>query len=183
MQCPACSGPSLLAPGKDYLRCEYCSTLHFPAPNADGVRVLEVTSEYPCPACHGLPQQLTKAAAGSVALDYCTRCHGLLISMGVFGVLLEELRSRHEMSEYAGTQPDWDSLRRKLKCPSCAAPMTAHPYAGPGAVIIDSCSACLLNWLDRGELYRIVRAPDRRFATLIDEDERQKIAAEAENSW
>ena len=47
------------------------------------------------------------------------------------------------------------------------APMDAHPYAGPGAVIIDSCSECCVNWLDHGELQRIVRAPDHHFAATL----------------
>jgi Zn-finger nucleic acid-binding protein len=39
--------------------------------------------------------------------------------------------------------------------------MDTHPYLGPGHIVIDSCSECGLNWLDSGELMRIVRAPDR----------------------
>jgi len=38
--------------------------------------------------------------------------------------------------------------------------MDTHYYAGPGNVIIDDCSQCFLNWLDHGELMRVVRAPD-----------------------
>ena len=45
---------------------------------------------------------------------------------------------------------------------------------GPGNVIIDTCESCSLNWLDYGELQRIVRAPDARYEMAIDEDERLK---------
>jgi Zn-finger nucleic acid-binding protein len=38
--------------------------------------------------------------------------------------------------------------------------MDTHFYAGPGNVIVDSCGNCFLIWLDRGELMRIVHAPD-----------------------
>jgi Zn-finger nucleic acid-binding protein len=38
--------------------------------------------------------------------------------------------------------------------------MITHRYGGPGNVIIDSCERCQANWLDYGELARIVRAPD-----------------------
>ena len=38
--------------------------------------------------------------------------------------------------------------------------MDTHFYNGPGNVIIDDCDQCELNWLDHGELMRIVRAPD-----------------------
>ena len=39
--------------------------------------------------------------------------------------------------------------------------MDTHFYGGPGNVIIDDCSRCCVNWLDHGELMRIVHAPDR----------------------
>lgn len=164
--------------GKDFLRCEYCLTLHFPDPNADGVRVLDVDSEFACPRCK-IPVLVHGAISGE-RVHYCIRCRGMLIPMGTFVGLIEELRSRHESSEYAGKQPEWADLDRHLNCPQCHAPMNTHPYAGPGAVIIDSCSTCYWNWLDHGELQRIVRAPDHKFAALIDEDERRKIDAEAE---
>jgi Zn-finger nucleic acid-binding protein len=38
--------------------------------------------------------------------------------------------------------------------------MDTHFYAGPGNVIVDTCDDCSLLWLDRGELTRIVHAPD-----------------------
>ena len=37
--------------------------------------------------------------------------------------------------------------------------MDTHYYGGPGNVIIDACDRCDLNWLDAGELMRIVLAP------------------------
>ena len=161
-----------LNPGQDFLRCEYCETMHFPDVNSDGVRVLDVPSGHKCPCCAGL--HLMHASVGGERILYCTRCRGMLISMGIFPALVEELRSRHESSDYAGKQPNWDDLKRLVKCPMCLAPMDAHPYAGPGAVIIDSCSDCGFNWLDYGELQRIVRAPDHRFVMPIDDDERQR---------
>ena len=173
---PNCGAAMSLQPGNDFLRCEYCESLHFPEPNSDGVRVLDVPTDSVCPCCSNV--NLVHASVGGERIQYCTRCRGMLIGMGVFMAVVEELRSRHESSEYAGKQPDWNQLQRLVKCPACHAPMDAHPYAGPGAVIIDSCSDCCLNWLDYGELQRIVRAPDHRFAMPIDEEERQKIEAE-----
>ena len=52
--------------------------------------------------------------------------------------------------------------------------MDTHPYAGPCNVIIDTSENCELNWLDYGELQRIVRAPDGKYVMAIDEDERLK---------
>ncbi len=176
MVCPNCGASMTLEPGKDFLACDYCQSMHFPDPNADGVRVLGESSERNCPRCS---IALTHASVGGERVLYCERCRGLLVSMGAFMVVLEELRSRHASSEYVGEQPDWDNLQRTSQCPECGKKMNTHGYAGPGNVIIDSCSECCLNWLDYGELQRIVRAPDRKFATLIDEDERRQIELES----
>jgi uncharacterized CHY-type Zn-finger protein len=56
--------------------------------------------------------------------------------------------------------PDPHDLQRKINCPHCHQRMDTHFYNGPGNVIIDDCDNCELNWLDHGELMRIVRAPD-----------------------
>jgi Zn-finger nucleic acid-binding protein len=39
--------------------------------------------------------------------------------------------------------------------------LLAHPYYGPGNVVVDSCTTCDLIWLDFGELKQIVDAPGR----------------------
>jgi Zn-finger nucleic acid-binding protein len=39
--------------------------------------------------------------------------------------------------------------------------MDEHLYGGGGNVNVDSCEACGVLWLDRGELSGIVAAPDR----------------------
>ena len=177
MTCPGCGAAMKLDAGRDFLACPYCGTMHFPDPNPDGVRVLEETVEQQCPRCSEVPGQEAALVQASVAGDrvlYCQRCHGLLIEMEVFLAVVEELRSRQSSSEYAGKQPDWDELDRRTKCPKCGVQMDTHPYAGPGNVIIDTCENCSLDWLDYGELQRIVRAPDARYVMAIDEDERLK---------
>ena len=161
--------------GRAFLACEYCATLHFPDPNADGIRVLDTPAGSHCPRCRF---ELVHASVGGERIFYCQQCRGLLIAMDVFLVVIEDLRSRHESSEYAGKQPDWNNLNRQALCPLCGAPMNTHPYAGPGAVILDSCSVCCVNWLDYGELQRIVRAPDRKFVMAIDEDETRESQLE-----
>jgi Zn-finger nucleic acid-binding protein len=40
--------------------------------------------------------------------------------------------------------------------------METHPYAGPGAVVIDFCRHCEVVWIDRGELLQIQQAPGRK---------------------
>jgi hypothetical protein len=51
-------------------------------------------------------------------------------------------------------------LERVIHCPRCSRKMDAHPYAGPGNIIIDNCPECSVNWVDSMELRRIATAPD-----------------------
>jgi Zn-finger nucleic acid-binding protein len=141
----------------DYLICDYCSTPHFPDPNSDGVRVLGVAAEISCPIC---PVRLTHASVARERIFYCERCRGMLISMEVFPVIVEDLRSRREVSLDAAHPPDWKDLSRRIRCPKCGTTMDTHPYYGPGNIIIDSCETCAQDWLDYGELDRVVRGPD-----------------------
>jgi Zn-finger nucleic acid-binding protein len=176
MTCPGCGAAMHVAQGKDYLICDYCGATHFPDPNPDGVRVLGESTEFPCPRC-SVP--LVRASLAGAQVEYCNQCHGLLIAMDDFMAAVEELRSRHEHSEYAGQQPDWQDLDRHTTCPKCRRQMDTHPYCGPGNVIIDTCEECSVNWLDYGELQRIVRAPDASYTIAMNEDDRNKTALNA----
>jgi len=147
-----------LKPDMESFRCDYCQSVYFPEKDNDGVRVLGEPSGQDCPLCK-VP--LVHAAIAKVRIIYCTGCRGMLISMPVFEVLVEELQA--DTGGRATTvQPASDSedLRRKIDCPQCHRPMDAHFYAGPGNVVIGSCEECCLIWLDRGELMRIVHASD-----------------------
>jgi Zn-finger nucleic acid-binding protein len=156
MNCPSCGAAMRLNADEDYLKCDYCKTIFFPEKNDEGVSVLAVASEEPCPVC-GIP--LMHAALAKVRMRYCTRCRGMLIPMGTFMALVEELREGDPGTLIAST-PDPHDLQRKINCPHCHRRMDTHFYNGPGNVIIDDCENCELNWLDHGELMRIVRAPD-----------------------
>jgi Zn-finger nucleic acid-binding protein len=162
MTCPTCGAPMRLEVNKDYLVCDYCGNVHYPDPNADGVRVLDEPSPLACPKC-AIP--LVQAAIGGQRILYCNRCHGMLIGMDVFLAIIEDLRSRREAVADAARQPDWQDLDRHIRCPQCGETMDTHAYAGGGNVIIDDCEQCSLNWLEYGELDRIVRAPDHEHAT------------------
>jgi len=157
-----------LEPDKECLVCAYCGNIHYPEINSDGVRVLDEGSSEPCPVC-AIP--LVNAAISGQRILYCNRCHGMLIGMDVFLAVVEDLRSRRDTTADAARQPDWKDLDRKLRCPKCGQEMDTHPYYGPGNVIIDDCENCSVNWLDYGELQRIVRAPDRQYTMPVDEDE------------
>jgi Zn-finger nucleic acid-binding protein len=158
--CPSCGAAMRLEADKEYLVCDYCSGIHYPELNAEGIRVLGEPSPLSCPVC-AIP--LVHAAAGGQRLLYCTRCHGTLISMGIFMAVVQDMRSRRETAA-ATTQPlNCKDLDRRINCPKCDRTMETHPYGGGGSVIIDDCENCGLNWLDYGELDRIVRAPDREY--------------------
>jgi len=144
---------------KECLVCDYCGNIHYPEANAEGIRVLEETSRLNCPVC---AIALVHAAAGGERILYCKRCHGTLISMGVFMAIVQDMRSRRDTTGSAH-QLNWKDLDRRINCPQCGIKMDTHPYGGGGSVVIDDCENCGLNWLDYGELDRIVRAPDREY--------------------
>ena len=157
MNCPNCGAAMRLKDDADYLICDYCRTPHFPDPNADGVRVLGVPAGISCPIC-AVP--LMNASVARERMFYCERCRGMLISMGVFPEIVQDLRSRREVSVDAARPTDWKDLDRRIRCPKCGVTMDTHAYCGPGNIIIDSCENCSQNWLDYGELDRVVRARD-----------------------
>jgi Zn-finger nucleic acid-binding protein len=156
MNCPSCGAAMRLEPDKDCLSCDYCKSIFFPAKDDDGVSVLGVPSDQSCPVC-AIP--LMNAALAKIRILYCARCRGMLIPMAVFMSLVEELRAGAPGTLIAPA-PDHHDLERRIDCPHCHRQMDTHYYNGPGNVIIDDCSQCFINWLDHGELMRIVRAPD-----------------------
>jgi hypothetical protein len=76
---------------------------------------------------------------------------------------VEDLRAHRETPAEIPHHPDPHELDRHIRCPQCHEEMDTHPYAGPGNVIIDNCERCEANWLDYGELRRIVQAPDHEY--------------------
>jgi Zn-finger nucleic acid-binding protein len=157
MNCPSCGAPMHLDPEKDFCRCDYCKGYYFPDQNEEGVRVFGEASALLCAVC-AVP--LSHATMGGVRFLYCGECRGMLISMEVFPGLIEELRTQLGVHLVIPRPPDATELDRRVNCPQCHEQMDTHRYGGPGNVIIDSCSKCLLNWLDHGELMRIVHTPD-----------------------
>ena len=137
--------------------CVYCKTVYRAETNEESVHVLNDDSGLNCPVC-SVP--LARASLGAHQLGYCTQCHGLLIAVEVFVSLLDELRAKQAGAFVIAHPADSKELERRIKCPQCGRQMDTHFYGGPGNVIIDDCSACELNWLDQGELTRIVRAPE-----------------------
>lgn len=161
MDCPSCGAPLHLTAADDSLRCEYCRGVYVPEQNDEGVRVLGEASPLACPVC-AVP--LVQAALGGERIVYCKQCRGILVSMNAFVALVEALRAQNGDSVRIQPTPDRKQLERHIACPQCHQRMDTHFYEGPGNIIIDACSRCYLNWLDAGELMRVVRAPDHHYA-------------------
>ena len=160
MMCPSCGAPMRPDPSEDHFRCEYCRGTYTPETTEEGVRVLGEKSPLACPVC-AVP--LVQAALADQKILYCEQCHGMLVAMNAFVTLLDELRTRRDGRGAVPSAPDRSALERRLTCPQCRRPMDTHFYEGPGNIIIDDCSHCYLNWLDPGELLRVIRAPERSY--------------------
>jgi Zn-finger nucleic acid-binding protein len=159
MNCPSCGAPLNLESDQESLTCDYCKSIYLPEQDDEGVRVLGEADGASCPVC---VVPLMHATLGRQRIRTCTRCRGMLIPMGSFLPLIEELKAGHTNHGVPHT-PDRKELDRKLDCPQCHKRMDTHYYGGPGNVVMDDCSHCFLNWLDHGELMRIVEAPDRMY--------------------
>jgi Zn-finger nucleic acid-binding protein len=156
VNCPGCGGALRFDEGRHSLLCDFCKTERFVEHDVEGVRVFGERSAQSCPVCE-IP--LVRAAMGDTRFLYCERCRGMLVPMGAFMRLVEDLRAQQHASRPLPALDPRD-LERHLHCPACGGPMDTHRYLGPGNIVIDSCSECELNWLDRGEIERVVRAPD-----------------------
>ncbi len=145
-------------PDKACLTCDYCDSVYVPEPNNEGVRVFDKSQHY-CPLCREL---LSQASINRYALEYCEKCRGMLIDMEEFLAVVEDLRLSRGIANVQYPPPNRADLNRRIACPNCGQAMDAHPYGGPGNIVIDSCENCSLNWLDHNELHRVAVAPDYR---------------------
>ena len=137
------------------LRCDYCKNMVYTPPDDEGVRFLEELDELLCPVC-AVP--MWNAAVTSVPVRACKKCRGMLVAMGAFQGLIDQVRGANPGSEIP-VSDDGSDLSRRLECPQCHHAMEAHFYYGGGHVVMDDCERCELNWLDGGALMRIVHAP------------------------
>jgi hypothetical protein len=88
----------------------------------------------------------------------------MLVGMEPFLAIVHNLRARGEVVAEGSHQPDWSEMERRIRCPQCGQEMDTHLYGGGGNVVMEDCERCEFNWLDHGELERIVQAPDREYA-------------------
>lgn len=142
--------------------CNYCGSVDVPDTNSDGIRVFDEPADgLTCQVC---ATALVQASAAGHRIAYCNQCRGMLISMAVLPAVIQDLKSRRSALAYDARPFDPRDLARRLPCPKCGRQMDTHLYGGGGNVIMDDCENCGLNWLDYGELERIVRAPDQEYA-------------------
>jgi Zn-finger nucleic acid-binding protein len=161
MNCRNCGAAMELVASRGYYSCRYCGSFHFPdSVTGEGVRVVgPATRPLACPACNGpLAAALVDEAH---QVQYCGRCRGVLLPRSAFVDVITRRRSWAGEPPSPPPPPDPKELERAVSCPGCTARMDTHRYLGPGAVVIDSCEACNLVWLDFGELRQIVNAPGR----------------------
>lgn len=128
--------------------------------NEDGISLTGKELDFFCPVC--FDQHLQVATLKSSQVCACSCCLGFLIDSISLGSLIGILRAEYKGADDKPVMMDRTELESKFNCPACFDPMYTHPYHGPGNVVLNSCSQCQLNWLDAGELSKIVRAPGRR---------------------
>jgi Zn-finger nucleic acid-binding protein len=155
MTCENCGAPVHLSRDQLVIICDYCGNQTAPPADDDGVRVLvAVATSHHCPTCEA---PLSDASLESQELLYCTRCHGMLIDMQQFPPLVEDLRE-HGYRFRSSQAPRAVDTARVLHCPLCKREMDRRPFRGGAAMDLITCGQCLMLWLDRGNLGKIVAA-------------------------
>jgi Zn-finger nucleic acid-binding protein len=159
MNCPRCGAPMNFIQERMYFQCPYCTTIHIPEVDDQGVQVHEIPGKVDCPLCG---ERLVQGALEKYApLLVCPKCRGQLYSQGIFGRAVRQLRATARTPAVDPAMLNPDELHRTVNCPSCGKPMSTHPYGGPGNVVVDMCAVCGLVWLDYREIRRILDAPGR----------------------
>ena len=161
MNCVNCGAPMTLIDERDYFRCDFFATFHFPQAaeaSADGVKSLGQASEADCPVCQ---LALVEGSLDGNRVLHCETCRGVLLVGDEFMQIIARRRAQRAGPPVKPTPLNPEELERKIDCPACRKRMDVHPYYGPGNVVIDSCIRCHLIWLDHGEIAAIERAPGR----------------------
>ncbi len=158
MTCENCGAPLRLCRDQGLMICDYCGSQTTPQTDEDGVLVLDPT-KHNCPVCQTPPRM---RLSSPMSLLYCTHCHGMLITTGqLFFAAAGRTKREYRYWARSSQAPREADTGRILRCPLCQYEMDEHLYGGGGNMDVDSCEQCNLLWLDRGELSRIVSAPDR----------------------
>jgi Zn-finger nucleic acid-binding protein len=149
MNCANCGGGLRPVGNRNYFRCPYCETFHFPDETGDGVAVLGGEARFACPVCE---ETLAQAAIDGHDVSYCRTCRGFLATNATFGRVVRMKRAKQPPEPPAALPFGQEELKRRVACPQCKKPMDTHPYHAGGNAVIDTCHRCHIVWLDAGEL-------------------------------
>jgi len=158
MNCTNCGAPMKLQLDRQHFYCEYCTSIHFPQKNEDGIRILNESSGTDCPVCK-VP--LVYGYIDSTQTLYCLKCRGMLFDSATLLIVIDYLRAYASKPALNPPPVDLNELKRQINCPDCGREMSTHLYGGPGNLVVDNCVHCSLLWLDNKEFERIIRAPGR----------------------
>lgn len=159
MNCTNCGAGLRPVGNRNYFRCSYCETFHFPEEVGDGIAVVGGDADHACPVC---ADPLTHAAVEGHEVAYCGRCRGFLAANATFGRIVQSKRARREGVPHVPLPFSPEELKRRIGCPRCKKRMDTHPYHAGGNAVIDTCHRCHLVWLDAGELTVIGSYTGRR---------------------
>jgi Zn-finger nucleic acid-binding protein len=149
--------------GQQHDHCSACNVFEFPTSLAeaeDSIIGHGKKTEFNCGRCEQELQVGTLRNRTDVC--FCENCRGFVIDSESLGHLIQDLRSEYKGPDDQPLPVEPGDLKGMHTCPACWEMMDAHPYYGPGNVVIDTCLPCKLAWFDHGELARIVRAPGAR---------------------
>ena len=155
MMCQGCGAAMKLAPSRDHFLCEYCGAHRFPERSEDGIEILGILTQHPCPTCGRL---LVQGRLEGAEVEHCTHCEGFLIGQRDFGSVLTVRRAwtRRDPPPPRAITPE--QMARSIQCPRCGQTMYVEPYLGPGCQVLDTCLTCEQVWLDRDELSTLARS-------------------------
>ena len=89
-----------------------------------------------------------------VPIECCDTCHGYLITTRQLdGIKRRRDKTKSELEQEAATRALTNS-ERKLRCPNCYKRMHHRTWEGVARLEVDLCPACMLIWLNPGELAR-----------------------------
>lgn len=103
-----------------------------------------------CPRCSA---ELVPGEFRGLQLDMCAQCSGILLEqvrlLSLLDAMMQELREQIDLNLPLEAVPDRGV---QITCPRCHGDMEHHGYMESKWVMIDSCPACQVTWLDADEL-------------------------------
>lgn len=187
MNCQTCNQSMLPVHGQTHHHCAACNGFQFNNEMKDSeipISPQGTQTEFQCPKCV-LPLEVGILDSGS-QVCFCSNCRGFVTPTQSLGMIINSLRAQYQGPDDRPFPIDPNELDRFDNCPACLEKMDSHPYYGPGNVVLNTCNACHLAWLDHGELAKIIRAPGPRpnqapTGNLESQVLRKQFAKQAEN--